>query len=114
MSTANEAQVLAEHTAETKPHHTDTSEQNDYEKAPGRWNAPQLNLTDARTAAHERIRKANEAKAATPAPTVEESPASDAPISSEALAIARHAGIRALAPLVQRVIDLEQERTQNQ
>jgi hypothetical protein len=52
-------QALAEHTGQTKPTHTDTSKQNDWTKSPTRWNAPALNITEARKAAHERIRKEN-------------------------------------------------------
>jgi hypothetical protein len=73
MSTQDQARALSEHTAKTKPHHLDTSTQNDYEKAPGRWNAPAMSLTEARAKRHEEIRKANaKAKPAQPTQTVEE------------------------------------------
>jgi hypothetical protein len=55
-------QALAEHTEAVKPRHTDTSNTSDFMATPSRWNAPQLNITDARAAAHERIRKANATK----------------------------------------------------
>jgi len=51
-------QALAEHTAATKPHHTDTSKLNDYTKSPTLWNAPTCSIA-GRAARHEEIREAN-------------------------------------------------------
>jgi hypothetical protein len=57
-------QTLETHTVDMKPTNglATSAEQNDWTKKPSRWNAPVLNITDARAAAHERIRKENAAK----------------------------------------------------
>jgi hypothetical protein len=85
MSTQDQARALSEHTAKTKPHHLDTSTQNDYEKAPGRWNAPAMSLTEARERRHAEIAAANAAsRPAPPKPTAAE--------AHEALIARRRAG----------------------
>jgi hypothetical protein len=63
-------QALADHTQQihTQNNLAASVTQNNYEAAPGRWNAPRLSITEARAARHAEIRKANEAAAAKPAP----------------------------------------------